>query len=311
MARPLRIEYKGAVYHVTSRGRTLGTRAPSSSLEFFQNSGTDIFVDDVDRAHFLEILADTIERFGWICHAYCLMDNHYHLLIETPRPNLSRGMKHLNGIYTQWFNRRHSRAGPLVQGRFKSIVAEKETYLLELARDIVLSPVRAKLARSPRDWKWSSFRATAGVVKRPGFLTTEWLLSQFGKTSGASVSAYRDFVKQGRDIDVWKDVRFGALLGSESFVQSLRPLLRDIKGNREIGSDPRLAKRPSLDKLFAGVKDKATRNERIHTAVRTHQYTLQQVADHLNLCYSTISVIAKRVDQRDKSYKSRSAPPSF
>ena len=281
MARPLRIEYEGAVHHVTSRGK----------------SGTEVFLDDGDRSHFLDVLASTIERFGWICHAYCLMTNHYHLLIETPQPNFSRGMKQLNGVYTQWFNRRHSRSGPLVQGRFKSIVVEKESYLLEMARDIVLSPVRAKLARGPRDWKWSSFRATAGVVKRPGFLATDWLLSQFGKDSGAAISAYRDFVRQGRDVDVWKNVTAGVLLGGESFVKAMRPLLRDLEENREVGSDARLATRPSLEKLFSDVTDKPTRNERIHAAVRTHQYTLQEVADQLDLCYSTISVIAKRVDE--------------
>ena len=124
MARPLRIEFEGAVYHVTSRGRNAGN-SDMSSLEFLQNSGAEIFLDDGDRLRFLEILANTIERFGWICHAYCLMDNHYQLLVETPEPNLSRGMKHLNGVYTQWFNRHHSRSGPLVQGRFKSIVVEK------------------------------------------------------------------------------------------------------------------------------------------------------------------------------------------
>jgi putative transposase len=272
-----------------------------SSLEFLQNSGASIFLDDVDRSHFLEVLASTIERFGWICHAYCLMDNSYHLLIETPQPNLSRGMKQLNGVYTQWFNRLHLRSGPLVQGRFKSIVVEKKGYLLEVARDIVLSPVRAKLARGPREWKWSSFRATASVVKPPGFLATHWLLSQFGRDSRVAASAYREFVKQGKNADVRKDVTAGVLLGSESFVQSLRPLLRDLKENREIGSDARLATRPSLSKLFSGVKDKAMRNQRIHAAVRTHQYTLQEVGDHLGLCYSTISVIAKRVDEGRKT----------
>jgi len=285
MARPLRIEYAGAVYYATTRG----------------NAGGDIYLDDVDRMRFLEVLANTVERFGWICYAYCLMTNHYHLLIETPQPNLSRGMKHLNGVYTQWFNRRHSRSGPLVQGRFKSIVVEKEIYLLELARYIVLSPIRAKMVRSTRDWRWSSFRATAGQVKPPEFLTTSWLLSQFGKGRTAAALTYRDFVKRGKGIDVWRDTTASALLGSDSFVQSLRPLLRDIEENREIGSDARLATRPSLRKLFSDVSDKATRNERIHAAVREHQYKLQEVGDHLGLCYSTISVIAKRVDESNKS----------
>lgn len=291
MARPLRIEYEGALHYVASRGKNAETRAPSS---------LEIYLDDVDRNRFLEILADTVERFGWSCHAYCLMDNHYHLLIETPEPNLSRGMKHLNGVYTQWFNRQHSRSGPLVQGRFKSIIVEKESYLLELARDIVLIPVRAKTARGPRDWKWSSYRATAGVVKLPQFLTTNWLLAQFNRNPVEAVRAYREFVKQGKNVDIWKDVTAGVLLGSESFVQSLRPLLRDPKENRASRREERLATRPSLKKLFSEVKDKATRNERIHAAVRTHQYTLQEVADQLGLCYSTISVIAKRIEQSAK-----------
>lgn len=285
MARPLRIEYEGAVYHVTTCG----------------NSGTDIFLDDADRTRFLGILEATIERFGWLCYAYCLMTNHYHLLIETPAPNLSRGMRHLNGVYTQWFNRKHSRSGHLVQGRFKSIVVEKEGYLLELARYVVLNPVRAQIVRSARDWRWSSYRATTGQVESPEFLTTNWLLSQFGADYEAAVRAYRAFVKQGRDVDVWEDVRSGILMGSDSFVQSLRPLLRDVEENREFCREERLATRPTLKELFADVPDKATRNERIHSAVRTHQYKLKEVGDHLGLCYSTISVIAKRVEQSKKS----------
>jgi putative transposase len=284
MARPLRIEYDGAVYHVTSRG----------------NAGTKIYRDDTDRARFLEVLGAVVERFGWICHAYCLMGNHYHLLVETPQPNLSRGMQHLNGVYTQWFNRRHSRGGHLVQGRFKSIVVEKESYLLELARYIVLNPVRAKLVRSARDWRWSSYRATAGQTDPPDFLTVDWLLSQFARNRGKATRAYRDFVKRGKGVDVWEDVTASVLMGSDAFVQSLKPLLRDVEENREIRGEQRLAARPTLEELFAGVADKATRNERIHTAVRKHQYRLQEVGDHLGLCYSTISVIAKRVDESSK-----------
>jgi len=237
MARPLRIEFEGAVYHVTSRG----------------NAGIDIFLDDVDRIRFLEILGRTVDRFGWICHAYCLMTSHFHLLIETPDPNLSRGMQHLNGVYTQWFNRRHSRAGHLVQGRFKSILVEKESYLLELARYIVLNPVRARMTRSARNWRWSSYRATAGQAKPPEFLTIDWLLSQFGKDRASAAHAYREFVKEGRGIDVWNDSTAGVLMGSDAFVQSLRPLLRDLEGNREIRSDARLATRPLLKELFADI----------------------------------------------------------
>src|SRR4030042_5793823 len=127
MARPLRIEFPGAVYHVTSRG----------------NARQTIFIDDEDRGGFLDLLSIVVERFNWICHAYCLMGNHYHLLIETPDGNLSKGMRELNGIYTQHFNRRHGRVGHVFQGRFKAILVEKDSYLLELCRYIVLNPVRA------------------------------------------------------------------------------------------------------------------------------------------------------------------------
>ncbi len=209
-------------------------------------------------------------------------------------------MQHLNRVYTQWFNRKHSRFGHLVQGRFKSIVVEKESYLLELAGYIVLNPVRAKMARSARDWRWSSYRATAGQTQPPKFLTTDWLLSQFGKDRASAAHAYRGFVKRGKGIDIWEETTAGVLMGSDSFVQSLRPLLRDLEGNREFSREQRLATRPSLKELFANAPEKATRNQLIHSAVRTHQYKLKEVGDHLGLCYSTISVIAKRVAESTK-----------
>jgi len=285
MARPLRIEYEGALYHITSRG----------------NAKTNIFRDDTDRIRFLEILKNVVDRFGWICHAYCLMDNHYHLLVETPRPNLSRGMHHLNGVYTQWFNRRHARYGHLMQGRFKSILVEEERYLLKLARYVVLNPVRAQMVRSARDWKWSSYRATAGQVACPDFLTIDRILSQFDEDRAKAIRAYRRFVAEGTGADVWEDLAGGVLLGGEAFVQSLKPLLNDVEENREIRRDERLAARPSLEELFDGVRDKQTRNERIHEAVRRQGYKLKEVGDHLGLCYSTISVIAKRVDEARRS----------
>jgi REP element-mobilizing transposase RayT len=151
MARPLRLEFPGAVYHLTSRG----------------NARQKIFFTDADRELFLSTLSGVVRRYHWICHAYCLMANHYHLLIETPKANLSIGMRQLNGIYTQSFNRRHHRVGHLFQGRFKAIVVEKEAHLLELCRYVVLNPVRVKGGASARSWKWSSYRATAGRSSVP------------------------------------------------------------------------------------------------------------------------------------------------
>jgi putative transposase len=133
MARPLRIEYPGAVYHVTSRG----------------NDRKAIFRGDSDRSNFLDTLDQVIHRYHWLCHAYCLMDNHYHLLIETPDGNLSLGMRQLNGVFTQWFNRRYKRTGHLFQGRFKAVLIQKDSHLLEACRYIVLNPVRAKAVDDP------------------------------------------------------------------------------------------------------------------------------------------------------------------
>ena len=143
MARPLRIEHPGAVYHVTSRG----------------NAREDIFISDTDRLKFLEILGNTVEKYNWLCHAFCLLDNHYHLIIETPDPNLSLGMRQLNGVYTQSFNRIHQRVGHVFQGRYKAILVEKGNHLLELCRYVVLNPVRAGMVSKPGDWKWSSLKA--------------------------------------------------------------------------------------------------------------------------------------------------------
>ena len=155
MARPLRLEYPGAVYHVTARG----------------NARQDIFVNDVDREKFLAILTATISRYHWLCHAYCLMGNHYHLLLETPDPNLSLGMRMLNGVYTQAYNRIHGKTGHIFQGRYKAVLIEKDAHLLELCRYIVLNPVAAGMVTGPAQCPWSSYRGTISEGEAPDFLT--------------------------------------------------------------------------------------------------------------------------------------------
>jgi len=279
MARPLRIQYKGALYHITSRG----------------NAGAKIFQTDSDRLQFLDVLSRVVSRFGWICHAHCLMSNHYHLLIETPSANLSQGMQLLNGVYTQRFNRASKRSGHVFQGRFKAILVEKDSHLLELARYIVLNPVRARAARSARAWPWSSYRATAGLVEIPEFLTVDWVLSQFGTRRTSAIRAYRHFVSQGSSLDVWDDLRAGSLLGSDEFAERMKPLLADAPLDPNILRRERDAARPSLKMLFSDVTDRTTRDQRIHDAIRQHHYTLQEVGQYVGLHFSTISVIAKRV----------------
>src|ERR1043165_4181295 len=181
MARPLRIEYPGALYHITTRG----------------NARRAVFKDASDRALFLDTLQRVSERYHWLCHAYCLMDNHYHLVIETLDGNLAQGMRQLNGVYTQAYNRRHRRVGHLFQGRHKAILVDKESHLLEICRYVVLTPVRAKAAEHPGRWKWSSYGGPAGTAKPHPALTTDWVLGQFGARRVAAQQRYREFVRDG------------------------------------------------------------------------------------------------------------------
>ena len=178
MPRPLRVRPPGGIFHITSRG----------------NRRQHIFLEDADRERFLALLEMVIRRYAWICHAYCMMDNHVHLLIETPQENLSEGMQQLLGQYAQAFNRHHDFDGHLFQGRFKSTLVQSNWHLLELARYIVLNPVRAGMRGTAGDWAWSSYRAAAGEIRAPRFLTLDWLLGQFGRDLESARVSFTRFV---------------------------------------------------------------------------------------------------------------------
>ena len=150
----------------------------------------DIYLKDSDRELFLEVLEDVKKHFNWTLHAYCLMDNHYHLLVETPDGNLSKGMRHLNGVYTQRFNREHGRAGHVFQGRYKAILVQKGSYLLELAHYIVLNPVRARMVKEAKDWFWSSYRNTSGLEETTNWLSVDWILSAFSDCRRDAIKQY-------------------------------------------------------------------------------------------------------------------------
>lgn len=267
MSRPLRIEFPGAVYHLTGRG----------------NARQRIFRDAEDRQRFLAVLAHVVKRFGWLCHAYCLMDNHYHLLIETPKANLSNGMRQLNGVYTQSFNRRHRRVGHLFQGRFKAILVEKESHLLELCRYVVLNPVRARMVQDPGKWRWSSYRATAGGGNPVAGLTTEWILSQFGRRYGEARKRYRVFVREGlKASSPWEGIRGQIYLGSKAFVLKHQP-------DAVIGEVPRQQTqtlRPSLESLFRKRRD---RGKAVDEAYHRYGYRMREIAGHLGVHYATVS----------------------
>lgn len=276
MARPLRIEFDGALYHVTSRG----------------NAREPIFLEDADRVMFLDTLQMTCERFNWLCHAYCLMDNHYHLVIETPDGNLSKGMRQLNGIYTQKFNKRQQRVGHVFQGRYKAILIEKESYLLQVARYVVLNPVRARIVKSLEAWKWSSYRGITGLEKPHPLLTIDWILGQFDKQRERAKREYREFVMSGIGSEsIWKGMKGQSLLGGENFVKKLIGYVKGQKEIKEIPRQQRLIGRPGLESLFnkRSVTTKHKRNVKIIESVEKYGYDQREIADYLGLHYSTIS----------------------
>ena len=282
MARPLRIQYPGALYHVTSRG----------------NARHPIFRDDLDRKTFLDLLNAVTEDSRWLCHGYCLMTNHYHLVVETPEANLSGGMRQLNGVYTMRFNWRHRTVGHVLQGRFKAILIQKESHLLEVCRYVVLNPVRAQDVKNPEEWKWSSYLGTAGLAKPHECLTVDWVLGQFGKTRRLAEKAYRDFVRAGiGGGSFWGEVKGQSVLGEESFVKGLEPYAKGAKEIKEIPKTQRYLNRPDLEELLSRSieRDKGWRNRKVAEAFKDWGYTQKEIADCLGMHYSTVSRIVKRL----------------
>ncbi len=213
MSRPLRLALAGGVYHLVSRG----------------NAQASIFSDEHDRLQFFECLDEALSTYAARCHAYCLMGNHYHLLVETERPNISRVMRQINGVYSQRYNRRHRRTGHVLQGRFSATLVDRDTYLLEVCRYIVLNPVRASLVRRPEDWPWSSHLAYLDFVVAPSFLCTSWILSVFDPRGGSHArESYARFIE---DVPTRPDLieqirRAPASLGDQNFTGPLDDKIR-------------------------------------------------------------------------------------
>lgn len=275
MARPLRLELAGGLYHVTSRGDRCEA----------------IYTDDEDREKWLEILGNVCSRFNWRCHVYCLMDNHYHIVIETAEANLSKGMRQLNGVYTQYFNRQHNRVGHVYQGRYKGILVERDSYLLELSRYVVLNPIRAQMIKNVNEWKWSSYQAMIGEVAAQPWLETDWLLGNFAKRRKIARQKYIDFVREGIGLpSLWENLQNQIFLGTEKFVNKKQSLINKKESLDEI---PRLHKRKlpkPIDYYERKYKDP---NKAICNAYLSGGYTLKEIGDYFQKHYSTISRIVK------------------
>jgi len=277
MARPLRIEFPGALYHITVRG----------------DRQESIYEDNQDRQHFIELLGQVIIQGNWICHAYCLMDNHFHLMIETPDGNLAKGMRQLNGVYTQSSNLRHHRVGHLFQGRYKAILVDRDAYLLELARYTTLNPVRAGMVKHPGNWPWSSYRAMVGAAKSPPWLTTQAILDLFSKKQALARKKFQRFVAEGIDNEsIWKNLNRQIYLGSDRFIERMQAKLE--KESRDVNI-PRAQQRPPAPPLEVLRAAHRNRDQAIAAAYETGDYSYQQLAEYFELHFTTVGEIVRKL----------------
>ena len=291
MGRPLRIEYSGAHYHVTSRG----------------NEQKDVFKSQKDRERFLSYLESAVLRYGAVIHAYCLMSNHYHLLVETPSGNLSQIMKHINGAYTNYFNVKRKRAGHLFQGRYKAILIEADEYAKELSRYIHLNPVRVGMVSRPEDYQWSSYRDYIGQRKTPDWLKREFIIGYFGRSISEAQDKYRTFVEDMLEHEYESPLNASiasTILGSDEFVKEIteihvegKPHDRDLPAIRE------LSNRPSMEKIIQAVHKVLGQNRLSEKAgvYFSHKYSgakLKEIGERFGMGESAVSQASRRFAQQ-------------
>lgn len=243
-----------------------------------------MFRDDADHVGFLNLLGQVLDRYSWLLYAYCLLVNHYHLVVETPLANISLGMRQLNGLYARRFNLRTGSEGHVFQARFRSILVESDEYLMEVGRYVVLNPVRAGMCEHPGQWRWSSFNATAGKSESPVPLALDRFLGLFGASRRGAQHAHESYVLEGVGDALGDRVR-GERLGSRGFLRE------DFGYEDPISEVPReqwLPEPPSLEEIFASEKWP------IATAYRRFGYTLREIGDFLGCHYATISRALRR-----------------
>jgi REP element-mobilizing transposase RayT len=298
MARPLRIAYPGAFYHVTSRG----------------NEQKDVFKSRKDREKFLEYLASATQRYGALIHAYCLMSNHYHLLLETPAGNLSQIMQHINSAYTTYFNIKRKRAGHLFQGRYKAILVEADEYATELSRYIHLNPVRAGIVSNPEDYPWSSYRSYIGEGNVTEWLKREFILGYFGKRTADAMKKYRKFVEDmlGEEYESPLKNTFGtAILGTAGFIETItathlstKEVERDVPALRQFASNPSLEEiRTAVNTQIVG-DEKLARQAGMYLCHRYSGEKLRTIGELYNVRESAITEASRlfpRKMEKDKN----------
>lgn len=295
MTRSLRIEYPGAYYHVTSRG----------------NERRNIFRNNGDREKFLLYLKSAHLRYGAVIHAYCLMNNHYHFFMETPKGNLSQIMRHINGAYTNYFNIRHKRRGHLFQGRYKAILVEADSYAGELSRYIHLNPVRAGMAIIPEKFNWSSYRSYIGKRKKHDWLKVDFILSYFDKDNLRARKRYQEFVNAKVNIKSESPLEktvASTLLGSDDFIELIKDKYldrkdksRNIPALKELKTEPDMAE--THKKITALCNADASRSKRI-TLYLFHKYSdkrLREIGEYFGIGESAVSDASRRFSVNLKS----------
>ncbi len=286
MARPIRIEFPGAVYHITSRG----------------NAKQRIFLDDKDYRNFLAILGDVAGEYEWWCYAYCLMPNHYHLVLTTPSGVLSKGMRQLNGVYAQRFHHRHDSVGHLFQGRFRSILVDRDAYLLEVCRYVVLNPVRAGLVSKSDGWRWSSYKATAGLGPKPSFLASDRLLEHLGRDPAKTRRAFIRFVEGGTGAEnPWGNLKGGVFLGDDTFASTFSPELAGKRANPDFPRCQRMADRPPLGDILTNTQNEMLRGQQLLHARRRWGYRITEISEHLRLHRNKVADLVRKAAQRDQT----------
>jgi len=288
MARPLRIEYPGAFYHITSRG----------------NEQKDVFRTIADREKFLSYMETASERYGAVIHVYCLMSNHYHLLLETPLDNLSQIMRHINGAYTTYFNAAHHRSGHLFQGRYKALVVEADVYAAELSRYIHVNPVRAGMAEEPGRYAWSSYRFYVGQAKAPAWLNTGFILDYFGRKVSDAHKGYREFVHAINDFayeSPLSKVVASTILGGVDFVKKIaQKYLTDKQVSRDLPALRALSERPTIEGITKDVRTKVGGDERLvksSSIYFCHQYSgrsLKEIGAYFGISESAVTQASRR-----------------
>ncbi len=301
MGRPLRIEYPGAVYHITSRG----------------NERKKIFVSDEDSLKFLKILEDYHDRYGILIHSYVLMNNHYHLILETPQGNLLKVMHGINSGYTGYFNRKYKRTGHLFQGRYKAILVDKDNYLLALSRYVHLNPVRAKAAGRPEQYRWSSYAGYIGKEKGTSWIEYAWVLSQFSNDIKKAMRSYKIFVEEVLTKEIptpLEDIHGQIVLGGEKFIDKVKKMLTGKELSSDITERKRFQMQPDPDKIIKevagafGVDEEMIKGkgQRSNMARKAAIYFVQRYAGLTNeeigeifggIHYSAVSKASGRIKQ--------------